>query len=318
MKYINTLPQSRSFNRPWLTLHTSAGVAAGAITSIQITTASDAPIYLAGLDIENGVLSLSLRQNDLPFASLITDQSNEILRMTAEHENCISAIVRTGALDGVTASYRDPDAQIRRCFIYVQPDANTTPRTYDVMIDGVLHRYTDTVELSIDSTVLSYQRNELGTVTISMSADQRNQFNRVSTDAEEIDDTLITSINGIMPNEKGEISLRLSYGTYGTVPLTRVSNRVAVIQADLVSAIPPCDSEDYIDTVLSPGNVRDFSKMPLDDAYTSQTVDGKTEYTRNYLLLEGTSETPRKYALYYKNYNGNGVTLYERNPLHDS
>lgn len=311
MKYINTLPQSRSFNRPWLTLHTSAGVAAGAITSIQITTASDAPIYLAGLDIENGVLSLSLRQNDLPFASLITDQSNEILRMTAEHENCISAIVRTGALDGVTASYRDPDAQIRRCFIYVQPDANITPRTYDVMIDGVLHRYTDTVELSIDATALSYQRNELGTVTISMSADQRNQFNRVSTDAEEIDDTLITSINGIMPNEKGEISLRLSYGTYGTVPLTRVSNRVAVIQADLVSAIPPCDSEDYIDTVLSPGNVRDFSKMPLDDAYTSRTVDGKTEYTRNYQLLEN-----RKYALYYA--NGNGVTLYERNPLHDS
>lgn len=311
MKYINTLPQSRSFNRPWLTLHTSAGVAAGAITSIQITTASDAPIYLAGLDIENGVLSLSLRQNDLPFASLITDQSNEILRMTAEHENCISAIVRTGALDGVTASYRDPDAQIRRCFIYVQPDANTTPRTYEVMIDGVLHRYTDTVELSIDAAALSYQRNELGTVTISMSADQRNQFNRVSTDAEEIDDTLITSINGIMPNEKGEISLRLSYGTYGTVPLTRVSNRVAVIQADLVSAIPPCDSEDYIDTVLSPGNVRDFSKMPLDDAYTSQTVDGKTEYTRNYLLLEN-----RKYALYCA--NGNGVTLYERNPLHDS
>lgn len=311
MKYINTLPQSRSFNRPWLTLHTSAGVAAGAITSIQITTASDAPIYLAGLDIENGVLSLSLRQNNLPFASLITDQSNEILRMTAEHENCISAIVRTGALDGVTASYRDPDAQIRRCFIYVQPDANTTPRTYDVMIDGVLHRYTDTVELSIDSTVLSYQRNELGTVTISMSADQRNQFNRVSTDAEEIDDTLITSINGIMPNEKGEISLRLSYGTYGTVPLTRVSNRVAVIQADLVSATPPCDSEDYIDTVLSPGNVRDFSKMPLDDAYTSRTVDGKTEYKRNYQLLEN-----RKYALYYA--NGTGVTLYERNPLHDS
>lgn len=311
MKYINTLPQSRSFNRPWLTLHTSAGVAAGAITSIQITTASDAPIYLAGLDIENGVLSLSLRQNNLPFASLITDQSNEILRMTAEHENCISAIVRTGALDGVTASYRDPDAQIRRCFIYVQPDANITPRTYDVMIDGVLHRYTDTVELSIDSTVLSYQRNELGTVTISMSADQRNQFNRVSTDAEEIDDTLITSINGIMPNEKGEIFLRLSYGTYGTVPLTRVSNRVAVIQADLVSAIPPCDSEDYIDTVLSPGNVRDFSKMPLDDAYTSRTVNGKTEYTRNYQLLEN-----RKYALYYA--NGTGVTLYERNPLHDS
>lgn len=311
MKYINTLPQSRSFNRPWLTLHTSAGIAAGAITSIQITTASDAPIYLAGLDIENGVLSLSLRQNDLPFASLITDQSNEILRMTAEHENCISAIVRTGALDGVTASYRDPDAQIRRCFIYVQPDANTTPRTYEVMIDGVLHRYTDTVELSIDATALSYQRNELGTVTISMSADQRNQFNRVSTDAEEIDDTLITSINGIMPNEKGEISLRLSYGTYGTVPLTRVSNRVAVIQADLVSAIPPCDSEDYIDTVLSPGNVRDFSKMPLDDAYTSSTVDGKTEYTRNYQLLEN-----RKYALYYA--NGTGVTLYERNPLHDS
>jgi hypothetical protein len=311
MKYINTLPQSRSFNRPWLTLHTSAGVAAGAITSIQITTASDAPIYLAGLDIENGVLSLSLRQNDLPFASLITDQSNEILRMTAEHENCISAIVRTGALDGVTASYRDPDAQIRRCFIYVHPDANTTPRTYEVMIDGVLHRYTDTVELSIDAAALSYQRNELGTVTISMSADQRNQFNRVSTDAEEIDDTLITSINGIMPNEKGEISLRLSYGTYGTVPLTRVSNRVAVIQADLVSAIPPCDSEDYIDTVLSPGNVRDFSKMPLDDAYTSRTVDGKTEYTRNYLLLEN-----RKYALYYA--NGTGVTLYERNPLHDS
>lgn len=96
MKYINTLPQSRSFNRPWLTLRTSAGVAAGAITSIQITTASDAPIYLAGLDIENGVLSLSLRQNNLPFASLITDQSNEILRMTAEHKNCISAIVRTG------------------------------------------------------------------------------------------------------------------------------------------------------------------------------------------------------------------------------
>ena len=311
MKYINTLPQSRSFNRPWLTLHTSAGVAAGAITSIQITTASDAPIYLAGLDIENGVLSLSLRQNDLPFASLITDQSNEILRMTAEHENCISAIVRTGALDGVTASYRDPDAQIRRCFIYVQPDANTTPRTYEVMIDGVLHRYTDTVELSIDATALSYQRNELGTVTISMSADQRNQFNRVSTDAEEIDDTLITSINGIMPNEKGEIFLRLSYGTYGTVPLTRVSNRVAVIQADLVSAIPPCDSEDYIDTVLSPGNVRDFSKMPLDDAYTSRTVNGKTEYTRNYQLLEN-----RKYALYYA--NGTGVTLYERNPLHDS
>lgn len=311
MKYINTLPQSRSFNRPWLTLHTSVGIAAGAITSIQITTASDAPIYLAGLDIENGVLSLSLRQNDLPFASLITDQSNEILRMTAEHENCISAIVRTGALDGVTASYRDPDAQIRRCFIYVQPDANTTPRTYEVMIDGVLHRYTDTVELSIDSTALSYQRNELGTVTISMSADQRNQFNRVSTDAEEIDDTLITSINGIMPNEKGEISLRLSYGTYGTVPLTRVSNRVAVIQADLVSAIPPCDSEDYIDTVLSPGNVRDFSKMPLDDAYTSRTVNGKTEYTRNYQLLEN-----RKYALYYA--NGTGVTLYERNPLHDS
>ena len=311
MKYINTLPQSRSFNRPWLTLHTSAGVAAGGITTNQITTASDAPIYLAGLDIENGVLSLSLRQNDLPFASLITDQSNEILRMTAEHENCISAIVRTGALDGVTASYRDPDAQIRRCFIYVQPDANTTPRTYDVMIDGVLHRYTDTVELSIDATALSYQRNELGTVTISMSADQRNQFNRVSTDAEEIDDTLITSINGIMPNEKGEISLRLSYGTYGTVPLTRASNRVAVIQADLVSAIPPCDSEDYIDTVLSPGNVRDFSKMPLDDAYTSRTVDGKTEYTRNYLLLEN-----RKYALYYA--NGTGVTLYERNPLHDS
>lgn len=311
MKYINTLPQSRSFNRPWLTLHTSAGVAAGAITSIQITTASDAPIYLAGLDIENGVLSLSLRQNDLPFASLITDQSNEILRMTAEHENCISAIVRTGALDGVTASYRDPDAQIRRCFIYVQPDANTTPRTYDVMIDGVLYRYTDTVELSIDSTALSYQRNELGTVTISMSADQRNQFNRVSTDAEEIDDTLITSINGIMPNEKGEIFLRLSYGAYGTVPLTRVSNRVAVIQADLVSAIPPCDSEDYIDTVLSPGNVRDFSKMPLDDAYTSRTVNGKTEYTRNYQLLEN-----RKYALYYA--NGTGVTLYERNPLHDS
>lgn len=311
MKYINTLPQSRSFNRPWLTLHTSAGVAAGAINSIQITTASDAPIYLAGLDIENGVLSLSLRQNDLPFASLITDQSNEILRMTAEHENCISAIVRTGALDGVTASYRDPDAQIRRCFIYVQPDANTTPRTYEVMIDGVLHRYTDTVELSIDAAALSYQRNELGTVTISMSADQRNQFNRVSTDAEEIDDTLITSINGIMPNERGEISLRLSYGTYGTVPLTRVSNRVAVIQADLVSAIPPCDSEDYIDTVLSPGNVRDFSKMPLDDAYTSSTVDGKTEYTRNYLLLEN-----RKYALYYA--NGTGVTLYERNPLHDS
>lgn len=311
MKYINTLPQSRSFNRPWLTLHTSAGVAAGAITSIQITTASDAPIYLSGLDIENGVLSLSLRQNDLPFASLITDQSNEILRMTAEHENCISAIVRTGALDGVTASYRDPDAQIRRCFIYVQPDANTTPRTYEVMIDGVLHQYTDTVELSIDAAALSYQRNELGTVTISMSADQRNQFNRVSTDAEEIDDTLITSINGIMPNERGEISLRLSYGTYGTVPLTRVSNRVAVIQADLVSAIPPCDSEDYIDTVLSPGNVRDFSKMPLDDAYTSSTVDGKTEYTRNYLLLEN-----RKYALYYA--NGNGVTLYERNPLHDS
>lgn len=311
MKYINTLPQSRSFNRPWLTLRTSAGVAAGAITSIQITTASDAPIYLAGLDIENGVLSLSLRQNDLPFASLITDQSNEILRMTAEHENCISAIVRTGALDGVTASYRDPDAQIRRCFIYVQPDANTTPRTYDVMIDGVLHRYTDTVELSIDATALSYQRNELGTVTISMSADQRNQFNRVSTDAEEIDDTLITSINGIMPNEKGEIFLRLSYGTYGTVPLTRVSNRVAVIQTDLVSAIPPCDSEDYIDTVLSPGNVRDFSKMPLDDAYTSRTVDGKTEYTRNYQLLEN-----RKYALYYA--NGTGVTLYERNPLHDS
>lgn len=311
MKYINTLPQSRSFNRPWLTLHTSAEVAAGAITSIQITTASDAPIYLAGLDIENGVLSLSLRQNDLPFASLITDQSNEILRMAAEHENCISAIVRTGALDGVTASYRDPDAQIRRCFIYVQPDANTTPRTYDVMIDGVLYRYTDTVELSIDSTALSYQRNELGTVTISMSADQRNQFNRVSTDAEEIDDTLITSINGIMPNEKGEIFLRLSYGTYGTVPLTRVSNRVAVIQADLVSAIPPCDSEDYIDTVLSPGNVRDFSKMPLDDAYTSRTVNGKTEYTRNYQLLEN-----RKYALYYA--NGTGVTLYERNPLHDS
>ena len=311
MKYINTLPQSRSFNRPWLTLHTSAGVAAGAITSIQITAASDAPIYLAGLDIENGVLSLSLRQNDLPFASLITDQSNEILRMTVEHENCISAIVRTGALDGVTASYRDPDAQIRRCFIYVQPDANTTPRTYEVMIDGVLHRYTDTVELSIDAAALSYQRNELGTVTISMSADQRNQFNRVSTDAEEIDDTLITSINGIMPNEKGEISLRLSYGTYGTVPLTRVSNRVAVIQADLVSAIPPCDSEDYIDTVLSPGNVRDFSKMPLDDAYTSRTVDGKTEYTRNYQLLEN-----RKYALYYA--NGTGVTLYERNPLHDS
>lgn len=313
MKYINTLPQSRSFNRPWLTLHTSAGVAAGAITSIQITTASDAPIYLSGLDIENGVLSLSLRQNDLPFASLITDQSNEILRMTAEHENCISAIVRTGALDGVTASYRDPDAQIRRCFIYVQPDANTTPRTYEVMIDGVLHQYTDTVELSIDAAALSYQRNELGTVTISMSADQRNQFNRVSTDAEEIDDTLITSINGIMPNERGEISLRLSYGTYGTVPLTRVSNRVAVIQADLVSAIPPCDSEDYIDTVLSPGNVRDFSKMPLDDAYTSSTVDGKTEYTRNYLLLEN-----RKYALYYANGNGNGVTLYKRNPLHDS
>lgn len=311
MKYINTLPQSRSFNRPWLTLHTSAGVAAGAITSIQITTASDAPIYLAGLDIENGVLSLSLRQNNLPFASLITDQSNEILRMTAEHENCISAIVRTGALDGVTASYRDPDAQIRRCFIYVQPDANTTPRTYDVMIDGVLYRYTDTVELSIDAAALSYQRNELGTVTISMSADQRNQFNRVSTDAEEIDDTLITSINGIMPNEKGEISLRLLYGTYGTVPLTRVSNRVAVIQADLVSAIPPCDSEDYIDTVLSPGNVRDFSKMPLDDAYTSRTVDGKTEYTRNYQLLEN-----RKYASYYA--NGTGVTLYERNPLHDS
>lgn len=311
MKYINTLPQSRSFNRPWLTLHTSAGVAAGAITSIQITTASDAPIYLAGLDIENGVLSLSLRQNNLPFASLITDQSNKILRMTAEHENCISAIVRTGALDGVTASYRDPDAQIRRCFIYVQPDANTTPRTYEVMIDGVLHRYTDTVALSIDAAALSYQRNKLGTVTISMSADQRNQFNRVSTDAEEIDDTLITSINGIMPNEKGEIFLRLSYGTYGTVPLTRVSNRVAVIQADLVSAIPPCDSEDYIDTVLSPGNVRDFSKMPLDDAYTSQTVDGKTEYTRNYLLLEN-----RKYALYYD--NGTGVTLYKRNPLHDS
>lgn len=311
MKYINTLPQSRSFNRPWLTLHTSAGVAAGAITSIQITAASDAPIYLAGLDIENGVLSLSLRQNDLPFASLITDQSNEILRMTAEHENCISAIVRTGALDGVTASYRDPDAQIRRCFIYVQPDANTTPRTYEVMIDGVLHRYTDTVALSIDAAALSYQRNKLGTVTISMSADQRNQFNRVSTDAEEIDDTLITSINGIMPNEKGEIFLRLSYGTYGTVPLTRVSNRVAVIQADLVSAIPPCDSEDYIDTVLSPGNVRDFSKMPLDDAYTSRTVNGKTEYTRNYQLLEN-----RKYALYYA--NGTGVTLYERNPLHDS
>lgn len=311
MKYINTLPQSRSFNRPWLTLHTSAGVAAGAITSIQITAASDAPIYLAGLDIENGVLSLSLRQNDLPFASLITDQSNEILRMTAEHENCISAIVRTGALDGVTASYRDPDAQIRRCFIYVQPDANTTPRTYEVMIDGVLHRYTDTVALSIDAAALSYQRNKLGTVTISMSADQRNQFNRVSTDAEEIDDTLITSINGIMPNAKGEIFLRLSYGTYGTVPLTRVSNRVAVIQADLVSAIPPCDSEDYIDTVLSPGNVRDFSKMPLDDAYTSRTVNGKTEYTRNYQLLEN-----RKYALYYA--NGTGVTLYERNPLHDS
>ena len=311
MKYINTLPQSRSFNRPWLNLNAEAGVAAGVITSIQITTASDAPIYLAGLDVENGLLSLSLRQNDVPFASLLTDRSNSVMRMMAEHSNCISAIVRTGALDGITASYRSESAQIRRCFIYVQPGAGTAPRTYDVVIDGVLHRYTDTVELSIDTTSVSYQRNELGTVTISMTADQRNQFNRVSTDAEDIDDTLITSINGITPNENGEILLRLSYGTYGAVPLTRISNHVATIRTADVNTIPACDVEDYVDVVLSPARVRDFTKMPLDDAYTSREIDGKTEYTRNYKLLEN-----RTYAQYYA--NGTGVSLYERNPLHDS
>lgn len=316
MKYINTLPQSRSFNRPWLSLQSAPGVAAGAITSIQIITKSNAPVYVAGLDIVNGLLSLSLRQNGTPFASLLTDQSNRIIRMTADHDNCISAIVRTGALSGVTASYRDNNAQIRRCFVYVQPDADSVPRTYEVMIDGVVHQYTDTVNLSIDTASMTYQRNEIGTVSISMSTDQQNQYNRVATDAEDIDDTLITSINGITPNSDGGIVLQLSYGTYGAVPLTRMNNHVAVIDAADVQHIPACTTEDYVDVVLSPANVRDFVKMPLDDAYMSNEIDGKTEYTRNYKLLEGSEDTPRRYARYYN--NGTGLTLYERNPLHDS
>lgn len=310
MKYINTLPQSRSFNRPWLSLDANIGVISGVIVSIQITTTSDSPIYVAGLDVSDGLLSMSLRQNDLPFASLITDQSNTTMRMTAEHVNCVSAIVHTGSLEGITDSYRGQTAKIRRCFVYVQPADFSTTQTYDIVIDGVLHRYTDTVALEIDTTMLSYQKSDLGTVTVSMSAMQKNQFNRVSTDAETIDDTLITSINGITPNAQGELSIGLSYDTYGVVPLTRVNDHLIAIETADTTHIPACDVEDYVNIVLSPANVRDFTKMPLDDAYTTKQSGDTTEYIRNYALLE-----QRKYALYT---GSSGLSLYERNPLHDS
>lgn len=309
MKYINTLPQTRSQNRPWLSLDAPAGIPAGVVTSIQITTTSNSPIYVAGLDVVDGLLSMTLSQDSQLFASVITDQSNAIVTMQRDCDACISAVIQTGVLNGITASYYN-QAKIRSCFIYVQQDVEQPLRVYDITVDGILHKYSDLVELTIDTANMTYTVQNDGTVFITMTPEQRNQFNRVATDAESEDQTLITSINGITPDAAGILYMTVSYGTYGVIPLTRVNNQWVTIKATDVSHIPACDVEDYVDTVLSPANIREYTKMPLDDAYTQKQTDDVISYVRNYKLLE-----QRRYAYYY---SVNGLSLYERNPLHDT
>lgn len=306
MLAVSTLIQQRSFGYTWLAaLRNAINIPSGIITGISLVSTVDAPVAVSNISVTDDGLSITLLQNNELFASVLTTEENAVVTMTG-NGSCVSAVITTGAFMASRFTFAPSTPQyIRRAFLTVVTD--TMPNSVTATSNGESAVWNENTVVAADNTYLSLRKDANGNYVIYLNEEQKNLFRPAAADSVIQDDGVLYSLNGVTPGSTGAIRLSISHG--GTaVALTAASSNSISITKSATASIPPCDTDDYIDRMISPARAREFDSQPLDAAYS--LVDGK--YVRDYKLLEGTETNPKIYAEY-----AGGLTLYERNPLHD-
>ena len=292
----------------WLAANRSAiDIPAGIIVGISLTSTVNAAVAVSNISVTDDGLSVVLTQRGEQFASVLTTEENAVVPMTP-YGSCVSAVIETGAFMAARFSFKpDTPQYIRRSFLTVLEPTTAESETVSTNNDTVVWR--DNTRIMIDDAYLTYRISGTnGSIIVSIRDDVKALFAPNGADTTILDDGILYSINGVAPNDSGE--LRISAATLG-YPLTFNARNNSCIVID--STVQPCEQDNYIDQMLSPVRAREVEHEPLDDAYYWSDVHG---WVRDYKLLEGTKDNPVKYGNYADTTDG-GVTLYELNPAHD-
>lgn len=259
-------------------------VPAGVILNISVTTTSTYPIYLVKLTINSGEMSLSLSQDDTIVAKGVVKQGAGTVFLETSG-SVLQAAVEVGDIKGISFKTKEEIKISDICIQYVGK-ISTDQRTLKVFQDGI----EDYVSLWRDYELLVDNRFSVeyldGTVTLYLPEEERRML--VAKVVEVLPTTaLLTSVNNTPPDSEGVITLHLRNSEAPDLSVdTESGSNAAVIKTGL----SPCPSIDVIDDYISPSLPREFSYMPLDDAYDSVTNEGIILYTRN------TSVNCRHYA----------------------
>lgn len=297
MLQISTLLQQRSLGYTWLmALRSAINIPSGVIVGVSIVTTDSAPVAVSNISVDDNGLSVIFTQGGSVIASVLTTEENAVVAMDVQG-SCISAILETGAFMTSRFSCVPTAPQyIRSSFVTVvnAPQENTLT----VTANGSTVSWSNDVSVYINTEYLEYTITD-GVLTVKIKAEYKDTFQSSVADTVIQDDGVLYSINGVTPNDDGNIKLQMACDG---APITLVKASPSCIAVS--SNISGCDNDNYIDKMISPARSRDYSPEPLDAAYTKEQ---NGTYTRDYKLLEEAT---------YASYVG-GLTLYEINPLHD-
>lgn len=279
-----------------MALRSAINIPSGIIVGVSIVTTDSAPVAVSNISVDDSGLSVIFTQGGNVIASVLTTEENAVVAMDVQG-SCISAILETGAFMVSRFSCVPTTPQyIRSSFVTVvnAPQENTLT----VTANGSTVSWSNDVSVYINTEYLEYTITD-GVLTVKIKAEYKDTFQSSVADTVIQDDGVLYSINGVTPNDDGNIKLQMACDG-APITLVKASPSCIIVSSN----ISGCDNDNYIDKMISPARSRDYSPEPLDAAYIKEQ---NGTYTRDYKLLEEAT---------YASYVG-GLTLYEPNPLHD-
>ena len=241
----------------------SSQVPAGVILGVSVVVESRFPVYLTALTCDGTSISMSLSQAGEVIAHGVSDHGDDVMFLSTQG-SCSYAAVEIGDITGHSIDVKHP-IEINSSSVLVSRQNKYKKDSVTVRQDGVAETVELTADyrLKVDPRFTAQYDDTTATLTLSMSEESHRSL--VSLFIDVYPDTgYVTTINNVKPGDDGIVHITIGNPDVTDLTFYRAEN---IPMLTLHSAISTCDTEDPIDKYISPTNVRNFSYMPLDEAY---------------------------------------------------
>lgn len=249
----------------------------GLILNVCLVTSGLSTVYMSNLDVSDGVLSVSFSQGGNIIAYGEGTEADGVLFLSTAND-CSYAALELGSLQGVEL-HSTESVKISPSSILTTERRKAPKATVTVVQDGIEETaiLADHL-LRIDPRLVAVYEEDTKTVKIMLSAtEHRSLLDAIVS----VDPPIhkVTTVNHIRPNAEGFVDINISTAA-GELSFTK-SAKIPLVT--ISSDITPCASTDIIDRYIGPAVVRNFSYLPLDDAYTDgvrNTMDNLGKYNK--------------------------------------